>query len=269
MERQSVMQVRPGQPIITAEVEEVRSPYGLDIIESCLTCKMREDYLFCNLSAPSTKALEAIKSTAAYPKGALLFVEGQSPRGVFVLCHGRAKLSTSSADGKTIILKIAEPGEILGLSATVSGKSYEVTAELMEPSQANFITRQDFLNFLRDHGDASLRVAEQLSQNYHSAYEEIRSLGLSHSASEKLAKLLLEWAHEGKGKDSKGKDGKDKGEARLTVTLTHEEIAQLIGTSRETVTRALADLKKKQLVQVKGSTVVLRNKAALEKLAGS
>ncbi len=183
---------------------------------------------------------------------------------MFVLCHGRAKLSTSSADGKTIILKIAEPGEVLGLSATVSGKPYEVTAELMEPSQANFIARQDFLNFLRDHGDASLRVAEQLSQNYHSAYEEIRSLGLSHSASEKLAKLLLEWA---KGKD--GKDGKEKGEVRLTVTLTHEEIAQLIGTSRETVTRALAELKKKQLVQVKGSTVVLRNKSALEKLAGS
>lgn len=274
MERYSVMQVHPRQPIITRleQEAEVRSPYGLDIIESCLTCKMREDYLFCNLSVPSTKALEAIKSTAAYPKGALLFVEGQNPRGVFVLCHGRAKLSTSSADGKTIILKIAEPGEILGLSATVSGKAYEVTAELMEPSQANFITRQDFLNFLRDHGDASLRVAEQLSQNYHSAYEEIRSLGLSHSASEKLAKLLLEWAHDDKGKDSKGKDGKgkdSKGEVRLTVTLTHEEIAQLIGTSRETVTRALADLKRKQLVQVKGSTVVLRNKAALEKLAGS
>jgi len=262
----------------------MRSPYGLDIIESCLTCKMREDYLFCNLSAPSMKGLETIKSTAAYPKGAILFVEGQNPRGIFVLCLGRAKLSTSSSDGKTIILKIAEPGEILGLSATVSGKAYEVTAELMEPSQANFITRQDFLNFLRDHGDAALRVAEQLSKNYHTAYEEIRSLGLSHSASEKLAKLLLEWAQDwkdkdekgknGKGKDAKGKDGrdkdgKDKGEVRLTVTLTHEEIAQLIGTSRETVTRALADLKKKQLVQVKGSTVVIRNKAALEKLAGS
>lgn len=268
MERQSVIQAHSGRPIITAETE-VRSPYGLDIIESCLTCKMREDYLFCNLSAPSMKGLEAIKSTAAYPKGALLFVEGQNPRGVFVLCHGRAKLSTSSADGKTIILKIAEPGEILGLSATVSGKAYEVTAELMEPSQANFITRQDFLNFLRDHGDAALRVAEQLSKNYHTAYEEIRSLGLSHSAAEKLAKLLLEWANDGKGKNGKGKDAKDKGEVRLTVTLTHEEIAQLIGTSRETVTRALADLKKKQLVQVKGSTVVIRNKAALEKLAGS
>jgi CRP/FNR family transcriptional regulator len=264
MERHSVMQAHPGQPIITDEVT-VRSPYGLDIIESCMGCKMREDYLFCNLSPASTKALEQIKSTAAYPKGAILFVEGQNPRGVFVLCHGRAKLSTSSAEGRTIILKIAEPGEILGLSATVSGKPYEVTAELMEPSQANFITRQDFLNFLRDHGDASLRVAEQLSQNYHSAYEEIRSLGLSHSASEKLAKLLLEWAHDGKN----NKDGKNKGEVRLTVTLTHEEIAQLIGTSRETVTRALADLKKRQLVQVKGSTVVLRNKAALEKLAGS
>lgn len=247
-----------GQPIIPAE-GEVRSPYGLDIIESCLNCQLREDYLFCNLSQPAIKDLEAIKSTASYPKGAILFVEGQAPRGVFVLCQGRAKLSTSSSEGKTIILKIAEPGEVLGLSATVSGKPYEVTAEMMEPSQANFIVKQDFLNFLREHGEAALRVAQQLSQNYHSAYEEIRSLGLSQSASEKLARLLLEWAADGDA---------SKGKVRLKVTLTHEEIAQLIGTSRETVTRAFADLKKKHLVQIKGSTLILRNKAGLEHMVG-
>jgi CRP/FNR family transcriptional regulator len=229
----------------------MRSPYGLDIIDSCLTCDLREERLFCNLSSDAVKSLESIKSTAAYPKGAVLFVEGQTARGVFVLCNGKAKLTTTSADGKTLILKIADPGEVLGLSATVSGKAYEVTAEVV-----------DFLAFLRRHGEAALRVAQQLSSNYHTAYEEIRSLGLSSSASEKLAKLLLEWA-------TQHDNGKPTPEVRLKMTLTHEEIGQMIGSSRETVTRLFADFKKRQLIQVKGSTLLIRNRGALEKLVNS
>ncbi len=98
----------------------MRAPYGLEIIESCLACPHREDRLFCNLPPPAVQKLAAITSAAAYPKGATLFVEGQSPRGVFILCTGRVKLSTSSADGKTLILRISEPGEVLGLPATVT-----------------------------------------------------------------------------------------------------------------------------------------------------
>lgn len=236
-------------------------PYGLNIIESCLSCKFREDRLFCHLSPAALKQLSSIKSTAMYPKGALLFIEGQLPRGVFILCQGKAKLSTSSKDGKTIILKIAEPGEVLGLSATVSGRSYEVSVEMMEPAQANFIARDQFLSFLRDHGDAALRVAEQLSENYHSAYEEIRTLGLATSASEKLAKLLLDWSGDG----GKGKKKVDK----VQVSLTHEEIAEMIGTSRETVSRLFSDFKKKQLLEVKGATLTIRNRAGLERMIQS
>src|ERR1700739_3383646 len=128
----------------------MRTPYGLEIIENCLACPHREERLFCNLSEPSVRALAAITSSAAYPKGATLFVEGQPARGVFVLCSGRVKLSTSSADGKTLILRISEPGEVLGLPATVTGTSYELTADVIEPTQANFISRQDFLFFFRE-----------------------------------------------------------------------------------------------------------------------
>src|SRR3954470_12148565 len=150
-----------------------RSPYGLNIIDNCLTCKFREDRLFCNLPKVAVEGLNAIKSTASYPKSALLFIEGQQPRGVFILCNGKAKLSTASSDGKTIILKMAEAGDVLGLSATISNRPYEVTAELMEPTQANFIARPDFLKFLKEHGEAALQVAEQLSSSYYSAYLEI------------------------------------------------------------------------------------------------
>jgi CRP/FNR family transcriptional regulator len=237
----------------------VLSPYGLEIVESCLTCKLRADKIFCNLPAATVQALEAIKYTTAYPKGAVLFVEGQAPRGVFILCRGRVKLSICSSDGKTLILKIAEAGEVLGLSASVSGKPYELTAETLDPCQVNFVKREDFLHFLRGHNDVCLRVAEQLSEKYNTACHEIRSLGLSHSAAEKLAKLLLEWSM---------RNGGARQPDRMKLTLTHEEIAQMIGTSRETVTRLFADFKKRQLIQLKGSTLVIRNRPALESLIG-
>ena len=143
----------------------MRAPYGLEIIENCLTCPHREDRLFCHLSPAAVERLAAITSASSYPKGATLFVEAQVARGVFILCNGRVKLSTSSVDGRTLIVRIAEPGEVLGLPATVTGKPYELTAEVVEPTQANFIHRQNFLSFLRDHGEAALSVAQQLGES--------------------------------------------------------------------------------------------------------
>ena len=178
-----------------------------------------------------------------------------------MLCTGRVKLTTCSMDGKALITRIAESGEVLGLSAAVSGAPYMVTAETLVPSQVNFIRREDFLRFLKENGKACLRVAEHLSNNYHSAFEQVRSLGLSHSASEKLAKLMLEWCAKGGNETEKG--------VSIKLTLTHEEIAQIIGSSRETVTRLLGDFKAKQLINIKGSTLIIRDKAVLTAMVSS
>lgn len=245
---------------ILRPVTTMRAPYGLEIIENCLSCPHREDRLFCNLQPAAAQVLARITSPAVYPKGATLFVEGQSPRGVFILCSGRVKLSTSSADGRTLILRIADQGEVLGLPATVTEKAYELTAEVIEPAQANFIPRQDFLNFLREHGEVALRVAQQLGETYHSAIAEMRTIGLSHSADEKLARFLLDLSTD---------HAKKEGEIRLTLTLTHEEIAQMIGTSRETVTRSFGEFKKNKLLEVRGSTLIINSRAGLESLIGS
>jgi CRP/FNR family transcriptional regulator, cyclic AMP receptor protein len=234
------------------------SPYGLEIVESCITCKLRTDRIFCDLPPSALQAFENIKYAAAYPKGALLFVEGQLPRGIFVLCKGSVKLSLNSPSGRTIIVKLAEPGDVLGLSASISGKPYEVTAETINPCQVNFVKRDDFLRFLKDDVEVCFKVAEQLSEKYHNACKEAGSLGLSHSAGEKLARLLLEWS---------SKNGDAKPEARLKLKLTHEEIAQMIGTSRETVTRLFAEMKKRQILNSKGSTLTIRNAGALRDLA--
>ena len=117
------------------------------IIENCLHCRYREDRLFCTLPGEALEALQRMKATSVYPKGALLCLEGQAPRGAFILCTGRAKLFTTSAEGKTMILRIAQPGEVLGLAAVVSNTPYEATVEILEPTQANFIAQADFLRF--------------------------------------------------------------------------------------------------------------------------
>jgi len=236
------------------------SPYGLQLAENCLICKLRHSGFFCELPKGSLEDLEKIKYASAYPQGAVLFLEGQPARGAYIVCSGRVKLSTASQDGKTLILRIAEPGEVLGLHATVSGKPYELTAETLQPCQLDFIKRDDFMRFLQNHAEACLNAAHHLSQNCQDAYEMIRSLGLSHSVSEKVARLLLEWANGGENT----KDG-----IRIKVSLTHEEMAQLVGTSRETVTRVLGEFREKHLAQLRGSTLLIQNKAGLERLIGA
>ena len=236
------------------------SPYGLPIVDQCAKCTFRADNFFCSLSPESRRDLDAIKHTTSYPEGAIVFVEGQSARGVHVVCQGRAKLTTTSRDGKTLILRIAQPGEILGMHSVISNRPHEVTVETLQPCQLAFVAREDFLRFLKTHPDACLQSAQHLSRDCRSAYNSIRSMGLSHSAIEKLARLLWEWTEGAKPVE---------GQIRVKLALTHEEISQIVGISRETVTRLLGDLKRQQVTELKGSTLIVRNPAALQRLAGS
>jgi len=237
------------------------TPYGLEITENCVGCKIRSQNTFCDLPRAAVEAFESIKYSTAYPKGAVLFVEGQAPRGVFVLCKGRVRLSLCSSTGKTVIMKIVEQGEVLGLSATITGKPYEVMAETAEPCQVNFVRREDFLRFLRQHSEAGLRVAQQLSEKYNSACRDIRMLSLSHSSGEKLAKLLLDWSAETNQAANT--------DIRVSLKMTHEEIGQMIGTSRETVTRHFAEWKKRNIVGNRGPILLIRNMAALKAMVSS
>lgn len=231
------------------------APYGLDIIENCSTCAWKSAGFFCQLAPAALKSFEEVKYTSSYPAGAVLFVEGQAPRGVYLLCKGRVKLTMTSSDGKALILHIAEPGELIGINGAMSGAPYELSAEMLEPCQVNFIKREAFLRLLREQPEISAHLTSQLSRDYQAACFQIRSLGLSRTASEKIVRFLLESAAKGK-ETSQG--------IRMNLALTHEEIAQIVGVSRETVTRTLTDLRRRMLIAVKGSAVLIRNKPALE-----
>jgi CRP/FNR family cyclic AMP-dependent transcriptional regulator len=231
------------------------APYGLEIVDNCATCPWKQAEFFCQLTPKALRDFEEAKYTSSYPAGAMLFVEGQVPRGGYLLCKGRVKLTMTSPDGKAIILHIVEAGELIGLNSALSGLPYEISAETLEPCQVNFIKREALLRLVHDHPEIAEHVTRQVSRDYQSACFQIRSLGLSRSASEKIVRFLLSAATKGK-ESSQG--------LRINLALTHEEIAQIVGVSRETVTRTLSDLKAKALISVKGPMVILRNRPGLE-----
>ena len=233
---------------------------GLNCVESCVTCRLRSRSFFCDLSPRSIEDFDKIKHAAVFPEHTVVLVEGQSPCGIFILCQGRAKLSTTSRDGKTLIVRIAEAGEVLGLHAVITGGPYELTVETMQPCQLNFVGREDMLQFLKEHADASLHATQHLARDCSDSYGVVRSIGLSHSVSERFARFLLETAADGRVSN---------GTVRVRLAMTHEEISQLVGTSRETITRLLSEFRRNDLAELKGSTLVIHNRPALKNLVGA
>jgi CRP/FNR family transcriptional regulator len=231
--------------------------------DSCFKCGVRANAIFCNLTDGVLKKLDQVKIPAQYPKGAILCNEGYQSRGAFIICKGRVKLSTMSSEGRSLIVRIAKAGEIIGVSAALAGSPYEVTAETMEHTTVSFVTRQDFLNLLQHCPDLGLRLINQLAYNYRSSYQELRSLGLSGSVAEKLARLLLEWAG---SEGAAGNKSSANGRLRFTMRVTQEEIAELIGSTRETVSRQLSDFRHRKIVEIHGPTVTLLNRAELERM---
>jgi CRP/FNR family cyclic AMP-dependent transcriptional regulator len=224
----------------------------------CINCEYRSLRTFCNLDEAALNDYAKIGVESSYSSGTTLFREGGPSRGVYVICTGQVKLFCNSKEGKTLILKIAMPGDVLGLGAVLSDSPYEVTAETVLPTQIKSIGRAEFLPFLEKHGEGSLHAARAVSDDYKAAFFDARRLALSGSAAGRLAGVLLDW---GKAASACGKL-----EMRFTMALTHEELANMVGSSRETVTRTLTRFRKEKLIEIRGSSISILAPELMEKL---
>jgi CRP/FNR family transcriptional regulator, cyclic AMP receptor protein len=213
---------------------------------------------FNNLPANAQNDLRALSHASQYPSGIAVFSERDAASGLRIVLEGEVKLSMNSSDGKRLILKIAKKGEVLGLASTLSGRPYEMTAETLYPAKIAFVPRAEFLGFLARNPGIYQMVIEELSRSYTLACHQLRTVGLSASAPEKIARLLLEWSETGQTTE-RG--------THFRFPLTHGEIGEFIGTSRETVTRTLSVFKSRRLVDFHGSTLTIPSRAALENLA--
>lgn len=236
----------------------------MDSTRKPTSCRMSQPQpaglFFDKLTPAALQDLQSMQNPSVYPANRILFSEKEPARGVFVVLSGEVKLSINSSDGRRLSLRIARKGEVLGLSSTLSGSPYELTAETLYPATLAPIGRQEFLGFLARHPEAYQAVTEELSRHVSIACERLRAVGLSTSAPEKLARLLLDWSENGQTTEVG---------TRFRFCLTHEQIGEFIGASRETVTRTMGAFKHRRLVAFQGSMLTIPNKSALESFAHS
>lgn len=227
----------------------MKTPYGIPIISDCLNCQLKNS--FCDLPESSLRAWTQVRQNSVYPPGAVLFVEGQLALGAFFVCIGQVKLYATAPDGTTIIFKICNTGEFVGLSAAIQACVHDATAETLEPSVLNYIKIADLNRLIRTDGEIAQRVARHLSFKVQAGRCRIRDLRFRNTAIERLACFLATCS----------------GEDRFSMRLTHEEIGELLGLARETVTRTIRELKDRQMVRVSGHLITIINRDALLKLA--
>jgi len=223
------------------------------------TCRTLRTAGFLQRLSPAVLAdLTSIGTLKHYEAGEMLLSEKQEATGVYLIREGMVRLSMNSSDGKRLSLRVARAGEALGLTSALFGTRCETTAETLSPAKVAHIASSDFLDFLRRHPEVYKLVTEEVSLQYTLACDQLRTVGLSSSAPEKLARLLLDMSEHGQPTEHG---------TRFRFMLTHEQIGEFIGTSRETVTRTLGSFKLRHLVAFNGSMLTIPNRRALESCA--
>jgi CRP/FNR family transcriptional regulator, cyclic AMP receptor protein len=226
--------------------------------KKCLFCTRRRAGWFCSFSPPVLVEYDAIGTAMVLPPGSVLFTEGQTSRNVVMICDGRVKLTRVSREGKTLLVKISKAGDVVGLNAALRNFPYEVTAQAIETTHVRTFHAKDFLHFLERHSEGALHAAESLSKEYMSALNGACRLALAPTITARIAHLLLEFAVEEGTACSPNPE--------VHMALKHEDLASMLGTSRESVTRALNELKRGGLIKIRGTKVTLLRKGALERL---
>jgi CRP/FNR family transcriptional regulator, cyclic AMP receptor protein len=194
-----------------------------------------------------------------HTRGSMLFAEGEPARGVYILRTGRAAVSISSPEGRVVILQMVQPGDVLGLNAVLRNSTYEATVKILEPSRVNFISRAQLMELVAKSETGVAAVIKLLSRELAQLTERTRSLVLPQTAGARLAQLLLQWSN-----DPQGSNSRSRVVARI---FTHEEVAQMICSSRETVTRLLASMSRRNVVQITADSILIRDCAALKTMA--
>src|SRR5215475_13713883 len=225
----------------------------------CAACANRRPGWFCSLGSAVLADLELVTSTISLPAQAALFTQGEDARCLYLICSGYLKLTAGRAQDRQMIVRVAGPGSVLGLYAALSHGVYEVSAESLTSAQLRPVERERFLTFLRNHREAQMRAVQCICQEYRFALQDACRIALAETVAGRLGRLLLELAHQiGEHVD---------GGFRFPLLLTHEEMASMACTTRETVTRTLGQFRKDGLVTIEDSVITLHQLDRLQNLS--
>jgi CRP-like cAMP-binding protein len=258
---------KPGQAPRRADEESSRKTraaassvaetlFGVPTMESLGHLSARYPFA-ARLSEGHLRRFQAANKGKLYRKGTILFEEGARPEGVYVVLEGRVKLSVNSPQGKAMVLGFFGAGTILGLAASTLGRPHVTTAETIQATEAVFVPRSELVAELRSKPLAAWQAAQLLSEDCYFLLTKMATVELSESAQQKMARCLLGLINQ----------TIEHGGAHVELNLSQETIAQMVGLSRETVSRLLSRLRRKGVLDWTRSDFIIRDRAALEKLA--
>jgi CRP/FNR family transcriptional regulator len=245
-------EIGAGAPVRPRPIN-LQSPVG------CAACSNRRPGWFCSLGSAVLADLELATSTISLPGEAPLFTQGEEARCLYLICSGYIKLTAGRSRDRQMIVRVAGPGSMLGLYAVLSHGVYEVSAESLTPAQLRPVERDRFLTFLRSHKEAQMRAVQCICQEYRFALQDACRIALAETVAARLARLLLELAHQiGEHVDGDG--------YRFPLLLTHEEMASMACTTRETVTRTLGQFRKDGWITIEDAILTLHQPERLQTL---
>jgi len=214
------------------------------------------DFLSC-MEPEDRESLIELSCKHSYKKGDYIFQSGDPGKNVYVLSSGRAKISQLSSVGKEMILWFCLPGEMFGLAELPRGGMREVSAQACSDAEVYVISRQVFNHFILQNPSTAMQVIDLLSCRMRVLGHVLMNLAADDVTS-RIIKLILRLG-------ARFPDATDAG-TYLDYPMTHQEMADMVGTSRQTVTSVLGRLRKKGVVSMKRHCIRIENQDELEQL---
>ena len=223
----------------------------------CQHCQARFKSVFCDLNEADLNELNLSKGCNTFKKGQIIFNEGGFPHGIFCVNSGKIKITQSGDEGKEQIVRFAKDGDILGYRTILSGDKYSSSATAIDDSSICFIPKNTFFNLIGKNANLSMEIMKLLSHDLNMAEHKITDLAQK-PVRERMAEALL-FLKETYGYESDN--------ATINVILSREEIANMVGTTRETATRLLSEFKDDSIVALIGKKIKILNHQKLVKTA--
>ncbi len=214
----------------------------------CGACEKREAGVFCDLHEEDCREIDSRKTTNIYKSHQIIFYEGNQPYGLYCINKGKVKIYKTNTEGNQRIVRLAGPGDIIGYRCLLSNQPYAGTAETLEETTICFIDKTNFFHLLERHSATSSRVMALLAADLGRAEKQM--LDITHkNIRERLAELLLILKNKYGRENRRG--------VELDLKLTRREMAELIGTTQESLIRLISEFKKDGLLETDGKNITL------------
>jgi len=217
---------------------------------------VRRISVFSGLPDTVVQRLDSTLIPSSRAAGEILYAQNEKPSGLYLLFHGTVKLTAVVAGGKTALLRIASAGDLLGLNAVIGQHPYMATARVTKGCQLGFIARDDLSTLMTRYSELGLVISQRLAEDCAEALREMLFLRVTTSSLQRLAMLLLRWSAANGTRHR-----------RLTLLYTQAEIGQMIGASRETVTRLMNQLERDGEISFSRSKLKILNERGMKQIA--